>query len=217
MAAKHLYRDRAVTEARDAGWVGFRTVPDGEGMWKAVYEPGENPADEYAKAHPTWCSHGESSWASASSGDEDPWRIGVLVCTCDYAALCTMGAVTLDRKLARVWLLPYDTPEGTNPFLAERLDGAYWECFTPKVATGGLGQAAPAAPGATAAPALRTTPVARGTADSPVKRVWAMADGMPGATRAEVVAACVAEGINKSTAGTQYYHWQKAKQVAANG
>lgn len=42
-------------------------------------------------------------------------------------------------------------------------------------------------------------------------RVWEVADSMPGATRAEVVAACVAEGINKSTAGVQYGKWAKAQ------
>lgn len=46
------------------------------------------------------------------------------------------------------------------------------------------------------------------------KRVWEIADalgGMP--TRAEVVAACVAEGIHEQTAMTQYYRWKKAKNA----
>jgi hypothetical protein len=44
------------------------------------------------------------------------------------------------------------------------------------------------------------------------KRVWEIADSMPGAARSAVVAACVAEGINKNTAGTQYAHWAKARR-----
>lgn len=52
---------------------------------------------------------------------------------------------------------------------------------------------------------------AKSDAESPVKIVWATADAMPGATRQEVVAACVAKGVNSSTASTQFYRWQKAK------
>lgn len=48
---------------------------------------------------------------------------------------------------------------------------------------------------------------------SPVKVVWAKATEMIGATRAEVIAACVALGVDKSTAATQYYKWGKAQQA----
>jgi hypothetical protein len=216
--AKHLYRTRAVEEAREAGYVGFRTLPSGEGMWKAIYEPGDNPADAYAKAHPDWCSHGEISWASASSGDEDPWRVGVLICTCTYDTLVRMGTLTVDRKLARIWIKPHDWPADA-PFLAEQMDGERWGFFTPKPGTASEGKptpfpvaAPPARPARSAATA--TAPIVqRSTVDSPTKRVWAIADGMPGATRAEIVAACVAEGINKSTAGTQYFHWNTARKA----
>lgn len=46
---------------------------------------------------------------------------------------------------------------------------------------------------------------------SPTKLVWQIADSMPGADRKDVVEACVAAGVNKATASTQYYRWQKAK------
>lgn len=46
---------------------------------------------------------------------------------------------------------------------------------------------------------------------SPTKLVWTIADSMPGASRKDVIAACVAQGINASTAGTQYYKWSKSK------
>lgn len=46
---------------------------------------------------------------------------------------------------------------------------------------------------------------------SPTKLVWQIADSMPDADRKAVVEACVAAGVNKATASTQYYRWQKAK------
>lgn len=47
------------------------------------------------------------------------------------------------------------------------------------------------------------------TVDSPVKRVWAIADSMPEAKRKDVIAACVAEGIAFFTARTQYQKWKQ--------
>lgn len=43
------------------------------------------------------------------------------------------------------------------------------------------------------------------------KRVWEIADSMPGAKRGDVVNACVAEGIAFGTARTQYQKWKSAK------
>lgn len=48
--------------------------------------------------------------------------------------------------------------------------------------------------------------------ESPVKVVWRIADEMQGADRAAVIAACVEAGVNKSTASTQFYKWQKAQK-----
>lgn len=53
----------------------------------------------------------------------------------------------------------------------------------------------------------------RSEAESPVKLVHRLADEMKGKTRAEVIAACVAAGVNKSTAATQYYKWNKAQNA----
>lgn len=47
------------------------------------------------------------------------------------------------------------------------------------------------------------------TVESPVKRVWAIADSMPDAKRKDVIAACVAEGIAFFTARTQYQKWKQ--------
>jgi hypothetical protein len=52
---------------------------------------------------------------------------------------------------------------------------------------------------------------ARSDVESPVKLVWRLADEMAGAERKDVIAACVAAGVNKATASTQYYRWQKSK------
>lgn len=43
----------------------------------------------------------------------------------------------------------------------------------------------------------------------PVDIVWGMCRDMPGATRNEIVDACVALGVNINTARTQYYKWRK--------
>lgn len=51
----------------------------------------------------------------------------------------------------------------------------------------------------------------RSDVESPTKLVWQLADEMTGATRAEVIAACVEKGVHPSTASTQYYRWKKAR------
>ena len=54
---------------------------------------------------------------------------------------------------------------------------------------------------------------AKSDIESPVKVVWRIADEMKGADRKAVIAACEAAGVNKSTASTQFYKWQKAQTV----
>ncbi|QJD54359.1 hypothetical protein [Aminobacter phage Erebus] len=56
-----------------------------------------------------------------------------------------------------------------------------------------------------------SAPRAKSDVENPSKLVWEMASNMPGSTRQEVVAACVAAGVNASTASTQFYRWQKAQ------
>ena len=53
-----------------------------------------------------------------------------------------------------------------------------------------------------AKPRMSTTPL-------PTKKVWHIADSMPGAKRKEVIEACVLQGIAYGTARTQYQHWFK--------
>lgn len=47
----------------------------------------------------------------------------------------------------------------------------------------------------------------RSSIERPTKKVWAIADTMPNASRKEVVAACLAQGIAYFTARTQYQLW----------
>lgn len=51
----------------------------------------------------------------------------------------------------------------------------------------------------------------RSTVESPVAVVWRVAGEMVGASRKQVIAACVALGVNPSTAATQYHKWGKAR------
>ena len=47
------------------------------------------------------------------------------------------------------------------------------------------------------------------------RRVWEIADSMPGARRKDVLQACVAAGINPYTAETQYFLWRHRKDPPA--
>lgn len=49
-------------------------------------------------------------------------------------------------------------------------------------------------------------------AEKPVELVHRLCDEMEGATRKEIVESCVAQGVNKNTAQTQYYAWRKKHQ-----
>ena len=49
--------------------------------------------------------------------------------------------------------------------------------------------------------------------ESPVRVVWRIASEMKGKDRKEVIAACIAAGVNKSTASTQFYKWSLANKT----
>lgn len=61
------------------------------------------------------------------------------------------------------------------------------------------------------APAKKAAPTvaSASTIESPVRRVWEIADSMPDAKRKDVVDACIAQGINFFTARTQYQKWRQ--------
>jgi hypothetical protein len=56
-----------------------------------------------------------------------------------------------------------------------------------------------------------TTP---STVENPVKVVHQLCDEMNGAPRKDVMAACLARGINPHTASTRIQKWRKARQAA---
>lgn len=90
--------------------------------------------------------------------------------------------------------------------MASIQDGRVWAGPEGKVRKGGVGTAPVKAKQGEAAGSDRAAPSRGATA-----RVWAIADTMPKADRATIIAACVAEGINPSTAGTQYSKWKKSQ------
>jgi hypothetical protein len=224
MPQTFIFRHQAAAYAREQGWTAFHTSLTPDGNWKASYEPGENLGQVAAQARPDVFGHGETVWVAGATGDEDPHKVGLLVCTpgTTLDELRESFNVVLDETLSRVWVVD---ESGTDlvQYIVEPDDAQRWDVFTPKVGGTVAGQPATAAPGdregvparAARSASSGTAPIGnRSTAESPTKRVWAIADGMPGASRADVVAACVAQGINRNTAGTQYHHWSKAKQVA---
>lgn len=48
--------------------------------------------------------------------------------------------------------------------------------------------------------------------ERPTKKVWHIADNMPGAKRQEVIDECMRQGIAYGTSRTQYQHWFKCKK-----
>jgi hypothetical protein len=47
------------------------------------------------------------------------------------------------------------------------------------------------------------------TVEKPTRKVWEIADSMPGAKRKDIIAACVEQGIAFFTARTQYQKWKQ--------
>lgn len=65
-------------------------------------------------------------------------------------------------------------------------------------------------PHAEKAPTARPDSWKLSTTEKPTKKVWNVADSMPGASRKDVIAACVELGIAPGTSRTQYQAWFKA-------
>lgn len=57
----------------------------------------------------------------------------------------------------------------------------------------------------------------RSTCKDPVRTVWEIASTMPGASRQEVVTACVHAGVATSTAHTQFQAWRTAGKKSVTG
>lgn len=78
------------------------------------------------------------------------------------------------------------------------------------IATGAVPKPRPPADAYPAMPREIVSPRAP-KGEGAVARVWATADEMPGASRQEVIAACVAKGISAGTASTQFSAWRRSK------
>lgn len=179
-----VYRTQAADYAKRQNWSSFRTQQDEHGMWFAHYEPGESPAQEFGDAHPDFVAWVETDWYRPPHGS--PSKIGVLVVSCRREELTAADVDAIDR----------------NAFAVEPQTPSLWD---------GDSAAKGKAQGRKANADAPKGERAKSDAPSPVKTVWETADAMPGASRADVVAACVAKGVNKATAGTQFYRWQKAR------
>lgn len=194
--SSHLYRKQAVEAAHKAGYVGFRTKFDtSTEMWKALYSDKDlSPAHEYAQRC-EFVHHAEVEF-------RDGRKVGVLVVTITLEELhLEHGTVNQDTSGTH-WFTPGMAQGGPN-YIVEPLTLDLWE---PDPPTGTLGTVKRSVTSATSA--IRE----RSTAESPVKLVHRLADEMRGQPRKDVIAACVAAGVNKSTANTQFYHWQKAQE-----
>lgn len=69
-------------------------------------------------------------------------------------------------------------------------------------------------------PSARATNIpflARSICKDPVKTVWEIAAGMPGAERKDVISACVRAGVATSTAHTQFQAWRSAGKRSVTG
>jgi hypothetical protein len=177
----HVFRTTARDFAVKQGWTNFRTRLDPiNRVWKATYEPGENPAAAFAQGK-DWIRWIETTWQDI---DGVKHRLGVCV--------VSITEQELQQELAALGGAP---------------EGIIFEPQTPDLWSTTRGSDSP----------IATTRQANGRAkseiESPVKVVWRIADEMKGKSRAEVIAACVAEGVNKSTASTQFYRWQQAQKT----
>lgn len=101
--------------------------------------------------------------------------------------------------------LPQDNKaEPTSPIT----EGKYAD--KPKGRTTPLSEDGVTKPHAEKAPTARPDSWKLSTTEKPTKKVWNVADSMPGASRKDVIAACVELGIAPGTSRTQYQAWFKA-------
>lgn len=106
------------------------------------------------------------------------------------------------RYFARLVLDASQIDEATLTLLTADLDGKFEYIFPPVAEAEEKPKAAP-----------RKTNYINETSSviKPTKMVHIIADSMPEATRAEVIAECRARGIAYGTARTQYQVWKKAR------
>lgn len=187
-----LTRSAAREGARALEYKAFRTVWDPvKEVWHARYEPGEVDAEiaKWAQQF-DWIAWLETGWTG--SGDEPRRRMTLII-------------VTITKEELNEIVMSGELPAFTGDF--EPITPELWEPEQPSKS-----RARPAPKGDDASTGGESKTRAKSDAESPVKLVWRLADEMKGASRADVVAACVAQGVNKATASTQFYRWQKSNR-----
>lgn len=185
---QYLTRSDARHAARHLGYKVFRTKWDADHQaWRVIYEQGERtPADDWAqdKDFVAWT---EVVWDGGT-------RVGVLVVTITKPELAE-----LDLEIPKEFLIEPITPELWAP---QRPQGT--RNVTPRV---NPDYKAPT-------PSARTGRNTVSTVEGPKALCWRIAAEMTaqGKSRKEIVAACIAAGVGKNTASTQFYLWRKANE-----
>jgi hypothetical protein len=179
-----VYRSQAADYAKKQGWSSFRTKADEHGMWFAHYEPGQSPAEAFVQAiKPDYVAWTETEWDRSG---ESPVKVGVIVVS------CRLDEIPDSHKLALI----------DQHILTEPQTPSLWAKGEDKPEPAGKAKRTPS-----------TGVRAKSDVASPTKLVWEIADSMPGATRKDIIAACVAKGVHPSTASTQFSKWNRAKNV----
>jgi hypothetical protein len=195
--ASWLYRTAARDAAKKLDYKTFRTYFDPiNQLWRMKYIPGEPTIADWAKDK-EWVAWTETDWEGST--EEKPGRkVGIAIVSITKAELDEL-LPTIELPKDFPVLFEYQSRELHEP--EERLPKGRQPRQGGR--TRATGESAPKGPRE------------KSEAVSPVKIVWATADAMPGATRQDVIAACVAKGVHASTASTQYYRWAKAKKGGA--
>lgn len=183
MIQRYSTRSMAAKAAMKAGLRNFRTLPDR--IERGMWRYHQMPGTSPAADWATgkdFVHHVETDFVD---GGRSPGHVGVLVITCTLEEIANEN-VPADFRVEPI------TPSLFKPDAPD------------------TGRARGESTGAAEGSFTR----AKSDVASPSKLVWEMADKMTaaGSTRNEVIEACVAAGVNKATASTQFYRWAKAQK-----
>lgn len=186
----YIFRSQAIAGAKKEKLTNYQTRPHpiDKGLWTYNTEPGVSLAAEWVESvlpeKRDFIASVETGWIRPEGK-----RVGVVV--------VTITKDELDELLR--WLPPVPANVRFEPLSKELFETA--EQRERASATRGSSKSE----GGSFARA-------KSEAVSPVKIVWATADEMKGQDRKAIIEACVAKGVNKSTAQTQLYKWAKANE-----
>lgn len=191
----HMNRPGVFKSVTAAGYQGFRTVYDKEAMvWRGYYVPATSPATEWAKDKEfvAWveCAyingHGDETTLSRNEDTPEGTLRGVIVVSITKEEMA-------DEDVPPEFIVEYQNEELVRPMPEpSRRRGQ----------------------GAEKPPKQRQTkpdgtPRAKSEVASPVRIVWETCEAMSNASRKEIIAECIAKGVNPATAATQYSRWRR--------